>query len=259
MSVIVYHGLAKMSICDLEKCEMFKKIGSYFKRFFKKSPFMGVLVSVTAVAIIVSMIFCFDEPKDFITAMPIFVSLIIMLLQSEANRYAFLLGSLNSLLYAVADSMFTLYSSALSALLISFPIQMLTFIRWNKRKYKDSTVFSKLSWKMRGLCVLIGIGAVIALNFALSGTGSDYLLLDNVSNVIGYFTSIFTFMSFIEYPFLQITGLAIGTVNYFFILADGDLAIVPRVIYNLYCGVCIVRATISVYKLYKEQNASKKE
>ena len=62
---------------------------------------------------------------------------------------AYLLGSINSLLYTVVYFHYNLYASALSALLFSFPMQMITIIRWNKNKWESSTVLKKLSWNKR--------------------------------------------------------------------------------------------------------------
>jgi len=232
---------------------MFRKIGTYFKNFVRNNRLISILVPITLVGIIISMILCFDKPSQIVTALPLFVSIVIMMLQSEANRYAFLLGSLNSILYGVVYFSFDLPSSALSALAMSFPIQMITFIRWNKRKYKNSTVFAKLSWPMRGLGVLVGVIAVFVLNIALARTGSDYLLLDNIANVIGIFIYVLTFFSFIEYPVLQFVSLFISSINYIIVATDGNLTIVPHLVYNIYCFVCITKAAISVYKLYGEQ------
>ena len=233
---------------------MLKKIGNYFKNFAKNNRLVAILVPITLTAIITSMFLCYDEASDVITALPLFISVVIMMLQSEANRYAFLLGSLNSILYGVIYFSFDLPSSALSALVVSFPVQMVTFIRWNKRKYKNSTVFTKLSWPMRGLCFVGGVAAVIVLNFALAKTGSEYLLLDNIVNVIGYFSYFFTLFSFIEYPFVQLTGCLLSQVNYIIVATDGNLEIVPHFIYSIYGAICVAKAAVSVYKLYREQN-----
>ena len=236
---------------------MYKKIANYFRNLAKNDPFVSILVPIVTAGIILSLVICFQKPSEIITALPLFVSIIIMVLQADANRYAFLLGSINSVFYAAVYFMFTLHSSALSALLISFPIQMLTFIRWNKRKYKNSTVFSKLSWPMRGVCLIAGVAAVLLLNGALGKLGSEYIILDNVTTVLGIFTYIFTFFSLVEYPILQIAGTLIASANYFMMIADGNLTLVPHLIYNVYCIICIVKAALSVYKLYTEQRKNR--
>ncbi len=232
---------------------MYRKIVNYFKNFAKKDPFVSILVPIVTAGILLSMAVCFQKPSEIITALPLFVSIVIMMLQADANRYAFLLGSINSVFYGAVYFVFTLHSSALSALLISFPIQLLTFLRWNKRKYKNSTLFTRLSWPMRGLCLIAGVAAVLILNSVLGRLGSEYIILDNITTVLGIFTYIFTFFSLVEYPMLQIAGTLIGSVNYFSMIRDGNLTLVPHLIYNIYCILCITKATVSVCKLYREQ------
>ncbi|MGN1095147.1 MAG: hypothetical protein ACI4QR_02030, partial [Eubacteriales bacterium] len=41
-------------------------------------------------------------PSVFLRVLPLYISLVVMFMQSFANRYALLLGALNSVLYAVA-------------------------------------------------------------------------------------------------------------------------------------------------------------
>ena len=80
----------------------------------------GVLITVTGVY--------FNQ--SFLRILPLYNSLVIASLQSRVNRYSNLLGSINSLLYTVVYFHYNLYASALSALLFSFPMQMITFIRF---------------------------------------------------------------------------------------------------------------------------------
>ena len=231
---------------------MLKRIGNYFVRFFQKSPLIAVAAGVTFAGLVASSILCLETPAQVVKVLPLFISIIVMLLQTEANRYAFLLGSINSIFYAIVYTSFTLYTSAISALCLSFPIQMLTFFRWNKRKYKLSTVFKKLSWKMRVAGLLAGVTCVFLLNFVMGKLGSEYMLLDNVSNTVGIFNYVLTYFSYIEYPYINIVGSLIGSTTYIKMLSD-DITILPYLISNCYNLLCIVKTAISVGRLYREQ------
>lgn len=96
-------------------------------------------ILITATALIYS--------EDGFIIVPLYVSLAIMLLQSKANRYAFLLGGINSLLYAGVYAYTGLYAMAAYAALVSCPLQLVTFLNWSKRPYGNATVFKKLSLK----------------------------------------------------------------------------------------------------------------
>lgn len=110
--------------------------------------------------------------QNFLRILPLYVSLFIALLQSRVNRFASMIGSVNSLLYAVVYFHYNLYGSGFSALFFSCPIQMLTFIRWNKNKSGQSTVLRKMS--RRNLILLLACSAVVlvAMWFLLPLIGS---------------------------------------------------------------------------------------
>lgn len=76
-------------------------------------------MGITAVGITVSGIY---TRQAVLNILPLYVSLVIGMLQSRVNRFASLMGSLNSVLYGVVYIYFNLYGSALSALLFSCPI-----------------------------------------------------------------------------------------------------------------------------------------
>ena len=101
-------------------------------QFFTKDNLPRLcLMAVTAVLITVTGIIF---RQSFIRILPLYVSLLVGLLQSRANRYASLLGGLNSILYTLVYIYLGLYASAGYALLFSFPLQIVTFILWSRRK-----------------------------------------------------------------------------------------------------------------------------
>ena len=69
------------------------------KPFFTKSNLPRlILLAVTAILITVTGILF---RQNFLHILPLYVSLVVGILQSRANRYACLLGGLNSILYTV--------------------------------------------------------------------------------------------------------------------------------------------------------------
>lgn len=59
--------------------------------------------------------------QNFFRILPLYVSLFVMILSAQVNRYAFLLGGLNLILYAAVYFVYGLYGMAAYALLVSFP------------------------------------------------------------------------------------------------------------------------------------------
>ena len=213
-------------------------------------------MGVTAVLITAAGIYFH---QSFLRILPLYISLIIALLQSRVNRYASLLGSMNSLLYGAVYVYYKLYGSAFSAILFSFPIQLSTFIRWNKNKWEHSTVLRKLSGKQR---ILIAAGFAVALAamwIILPLIGSQYVFLDSVTNLIGILIYFLTMFAYVEYTFLMIINGVIGTALYITMLVDMP-EMTTYLIFSVYSFICIVFAFFKARKLYdSQQNEVKNE
>lgn len=215
----------------------------------KKDIFILILMVCTAVLITAAGVF---YHQSFLRIMPLYISLIIAMLQSRVNRYASLLGSMNSLLYGAVYVYYKLYASAFSAVLFSFPIQMITFIRWNKNKSGQSTILRKLTRKQQ---VLIAVGFVAALAvmwIVLPLIGSEYVFLDSVTNLLGILIYFLTMFACVEYTFLMIINGVIGTALYITMLNETPET-ATYLIFSVYSFICIVFSFFEARKLYKIQ------
>ena len=220
-------------------------------KFSKKDIFIFVLMGCTGVLITAAGIYF---KQDFLNIMPLYISLIIGMLQSRVNRYASLMGSINSLLYGAVYIYYNLYGSAISAFLFSCPIQLLTFIRWNKNKWKHSTKLRKLSIKQR-LAILAGcVVALIAMWIILPLIGSQYVFLDSLTNMIGILIYFLTMFAYVEYTFLMIINGIIGIVLYITMLPETP-EMTTYLIFSVYSFICIVFAFFKAIKLYDSQQA----
>lgn len=84
---------------------------------------------MTAVLITVAAVYF---PGNGYRILPLYVSLVVMLLQTNANRMCFLVGGINSVFYAAVYFSLGLYASSLYWLLFSCPIQIITFFGGGK-------------------------------------------------------------------------------------------------------------------------------
>lgn len=183
---------------------------------------------------------------------PLYNSLVIGLLQSRISRYASLIGSVNSLLYGVVYFYYGLYGSMFSAVLFSFPLQLLTFIRWNKNKWEHSTVLRKLTVKQRILLTGGFVAALIAMWIILPLIGSQYVFLDSLTNLLGIVIYFLTMFAFVEYTFLMVINGVIGIALYVQMLGDSP-EMITYLIYSVYSFICIVIAFFQAKKIYKSQ------
>ena len=213
----------------------------------------AVLLFAAFILLTVTTAFFSKSLTDVINIMPLYVSLIVVLLQTSANRYAPLLGGINSVFYAVIYVAFKLYSQAAYALLFSFPLQLVTFYNWNKKPYGNSTIFKRLSMKS-----ILGISMLFVIVYAafclfFSKIGSSYIMLDNFVTIMGILSSILMFASYIEYAACT---LMCGVVTLFLsitMMIDFPER-TPYLVFAVYNVICGIMTMVRVAKLHKEQH-----
>lgn len=219
----------------------------------QKKKIDPLLFLVLAVAVINTVI-AIATKQNFFLVLPLYISIIIMFMQAKVNRFAFILGSINSIYYGVLNLViYKVFASAMQCFLVSCPIQLMTFIRWNKRPYGNSTVLRKMSNRARVLvalgCAIICIGTV----FVLNTLGSSNTILDSIVTVLAILVSILMLLSYSEYAFLNVVTCALNTALHFSIFLQGSTEMLCYVIYDVYSTLCCVLAAITATRLLREQ------
>lgn len=187
------------------------------------------LISVTVLSIILQI-----SP---LRALPLMISAIVMFLQTRVNRYSLLLGAVNSLLYVAAFIYMKLYGQALTALLMSFPFQIASFINWQKNTTKGTTEIKRLSNKARLYLFLSMIFVWVILYIIFNALGSAHVVFDNTITVVGIVSSVLCLLRYAEFTIFQIISSTTSIVLYSIMTGD-DIANVIWLIYSVYCVIC---------------------
>ena len=213
-----------------------------------------VLMMVTFLLITVSGILL---KQAVFRLLPLYISMVVVILQSKVSRYAPLVGGINSVLYAIVYLHYHLYASFGYAILISFPLQLVTFILWSKKPWQDSTVFRRLDTGKR---VALAVGAILAWVIAcrvFGKTGASYKELDTAVTVIGIIATVMTMLSYYEYGVLNLLSNALSVLLYFFMLPDAPEQL-TYMIFSVYGTICSAAAAMRLHALYQEQQNEKK-
>ena len=223
------------------------------KSFFKENlPLIALMILTAAGITVTAVIF----GQQFWRILPLYVSLTVALLQSRMLRAASLVGGLNSILYAAVYFSYSLYASAAYALFISCPMQIVTFIRWSKRPWGQTTVFKKLSAKSR---VLIALGACIAaavIALISGNSGGEFALLDSVLTVMGILSATLMMLSFCEYPVITTAGNVVSLTLYILMLKVHPEQ-TTYIVFTVYSLICNAAASIRIRRVCRQQSAEK--
>jgi nicotinamide riboside transporter PnuC len=215
---------------------------------------MLVLIALTAIGITVTGI-VFEQ--DFIRMLPLYVSLMVMLFSSEARRIALLIGGFNSLLYAYVDYTYGLYSSAVSTVIFSGGIQLLTFIVWTKRKDGKTTHFRSMTKLMRILLAVGCVAAYIPLLIINVKAGSFLAPIDTFNAINGAVTPVLMLLAFIETNFISaVAGIITIFTNIVITTQSPDR--MCYIVYSVYSAICTVRGLFNTLEIYKRQQERKK-
>ena len=223
--------------------------------FFKKAHFLKVVLAITFILITV---FAFVYPDDILRFIPLYFSMGIMFLSSKANRFSFIFGALNCILYSFVFMKLKLYSSVASSLFMSLPLQIMTFILWGKNKYKKTTIFKKLTKKQIVTVSIISVVAWVMLNTITSFMGAENTLLDSFTFVLGTVATLLTMLQYIEYTYVSLVSNIVTLVLYLTIL-PAEPSQITYVIYQIYAVICIFVTRSTVMAYYREQRRAELE
>lgn len=220
-----------------------------FLKILKKRAIMLSLIIITAIGITVSGI-VYDQ--DFFKMIPLYVSLSVMLFQSDALRIAPLIGGLNSILYAIVDYSYGLYGSALNDILFSFPFQIATFLLWTRKKDGATTTFRSLNFKWWAVLISGIVAVYIPALIINMRFGATIAPLDTYLLIGGFVSQMLMMLALREYSYFMVISTIITIVlNSMIIVSSPDR--MCYLIYSIYSAICCIKGALTVHKIYKKQ------
>ena len=189
-----------------------------------------------------------------IKVLPLFFSLLIMLLNSRANRIGFLLGAINSCIYIIGFLMEGVYGTVASTI-FGIVIMLITYFRWKNNAYGKATVFRRFSVGGRILLALVLCTAWAVTSFVLWLMNGTATIMDGLTMVLGFATNILSIVAYVEAPFLNIIScLSQFALWVQIVFINGNSADMTYLIYSIYCTYMVIRTFCRWLKLYKEQH-----
>lgn len=209
---------------------------------------------ITFIGIVVSSIIF---KQDFIKTLPCCITLVVMLLNSRANRLGFILAIINSFIYIIGYFLEGVYGQVASAF-FGIIIALLSFFLWKKNARGTSTKFRRFSKKQTALFSALFVVAYAITCFVLIKIGGQVVYLDGLTFILGLAVNLLTMFAFIEAPFINIVNQVITTAIWVVKIASESVASITYVIISFYNVYMIVRTCITYVSLYKLQKNEEK-
>ena len=181
---------------------------------------------------------------------PTLVTLAVQLLLIAANRYGFLLGGTNSILYAIVYFIEGVPFSGFFALLVSAPIQIYSFFEWKKNSKGSKVSLRTLSTKWR---IIVGV-SILALWAVCYFWLSRYMrmtipLCDTVIFTLGTVVTVLAAIRFIESQYLSFISSLVSLVMWI-ILTVRDPSNINYAIISIYNAYCVGQTAVNWTVLY---------
>jgi nicotinamide mononucleotide transporter len=227
------------------------------KNISKRELFVDYIPTVLAGILIIC--FAIVKEQTFLKTLPTLITLIVLLMSVHANRFAFLVGASNCVLYTLAYISEGLYFSAASAFLVSMPIQIFSFFVWSRHKTdKTRSRLIKMEWWQLLLSFVAIFPAWAACYFGLGAFfEGNMALLDSFIFILGILISVLIAFRFIEGQFFNVISCVAGLIMWVLICIKEPNNVNFLIIscYNLFRTV---QAAISWTALYiKQKNEGK--
>ena len=208
-----------------------------------------ILAAVVFVALLVSGIL---TGQLFIKMLPCFISLAVLFFSANANRFAYLLGGINSLIYCIGYYLEGLYGSVLQSVIAGFLFQILIFFRWKKHAVEKSTKLREFSWPVRIVTVAATLLASWGFSLLLNLVNGNNTVLDSMVFIVGLVGTALIYFGYVDqWIFTAICGvvsLAIWCVR----ISD-DIAAITYLIYSVYNLIKIAEGAYKWHRICKIQ------
>ncbi len=224
----------------------------FLKKISKKELFIDYIPTFLIGILII--VFALLKQQTFINTLPTLITLVVLIMSVRANRYAFLLGAGNCVLYTIAYMSEGVIFSAVSALLVSMPIQVFSFFVWSKHKDgKTRSTLIKMKWWLLMLAIVAIFPAWAGCYFGMGAFfEGNMAILDSLVFVLGLLISLLVAFRFIEGQYFNVISCGIALVMWIYICIENPSNINFLIIsfYNLFRTV---QAAVNWTLLYRKQ------
>lgn len=194
--------------------------------------------------------------------LPTIVTLFVQLLMMSANRYAFLLGGCNSVIYGIVYFMEGVPFSGISALVLSFLPQIYSFFNWGKNSRSGKVSLRRLSAKYMAVTVAAFAGIWSLSYFWLAKYMTIRIpLLDTLIFSLGIITTALAAVRYIDSQYISFISCIFALIQWILLTVQdpSNINFVIIAVYNLYCvGLTAINWTLIYIKDKKASEAVEK-
>lgn len=180
-----------------------------------------------------------------------------VILTGKGKRSSFLLGTVNSILYAVVAFSAKYYGEVMLNLLYYLPMNVVGWVLWKKHMNDETGEVVKKRLKLRkGLMVYALTGlAIVGYGLVLAALGGNLPYVDSMSTVVSVVAQILSVWRLMEQWVLWIVVDIVTVIMWGVDFARGGETIATLAMWSIY----LVNAVIMFARWYREANRNERE
>lgn len=205
-------------------------------------------------AAVLIVYFAIEKEQSFFKTLPTLVTLGVQLMMCRANRFGFLVGGMNALLYGLGYLSEGLYFTSVNCILISAPVQFVSFINWSKKQtgtnHTELRIMPLRIWII-SLAVALAGWAITALLLAPFFKDARMPGFDTFLFAWGLVYSILAALRYVESQYLSAFGGLISIIMWSIICA-AQPSNLNYLIINCYSEFMVIKTAINWTKQYRQ-------
>ena len=190
--------------------------------------------------------------QSFIKTLPTLISLIVQVLLVAADRKAFMVGGLNSILYGISYTLDGVYFSAIYAFLISFPVQIYSFFNWKKNSTNNKVQFKVLGKVKLPITIAVILAVWAGVYFGLSRFFANATLpiVDTLIFTLGVVCTFLSAFRYVDSQYVSLINSMISLIMWIMITVNNPASF-NYIIISVYNTYRVAQATVSWTRQYR--------
>ncbi|MDR2201931.1 MAG: nicotinamide riboside transporter PnuC, partial [Clostridiales bacterium] len=256
--LICQNDFALLAAAEKALCQAMRAAAKKTQKHMLKSKILGMsaftffLSLATVAALTTASVFV--KPLWY-KALPCFVTVAVLYLSANANKYSYLLGAANSVLYTVVYVVNGLYGGAVSGFLQGVMLQAAIFVKWSLSPgVKKKPVIKFLGKRNEAVVWAAMLGLWAAAYFVLRTLNGSNALLDALGFSLGIASFFMTIRAYAETWHIGMASYALQVVLWSVRIA-ADIRELPLLIISVYGLIKSVEGLLSWRKIRREQQS----
>lgn len=196
---------------------------------------------------------CVYQKNSLLLVITTLTGIVYVLLNAKSNKYGFVFGMINLLLYGIILLNEKIYASAIYNLFYAFPMVIYGYVKYIKDEKQNNLGMKVLKKKTRIYITLILIFTIAITAYILNLIGGNLIIVDSIITILGIVAVYLLSNRYKEQWIVWIITNLTGTIMWIILTIQNTQKLPILIMWIVYL-INSVYGLIHWEKIYKEKN-----